>query len=159
MERKVIKRSVLSYIMLFLVIIVVYNLMGILNTKVNKLTYSEFLTELENNKVTELNIKQNSSQGLYYLTGKLEGYNSKETFTTNATLSEETLKQIYEGKKGVCEHITLLYNAMLNSIGIKTLDGEIKILELQFEGKKRTLVKDYLNGVQNKDDLIKKVFK
>ena len=32
-----------------------------------------------------------------------------------------TLKQIYEGKKGVCEHITLLYNAMLNSIGIKTL--------------------------------------
>ena len=32
-----------------------------------------------------------------------------------------TLKEIYQGKKGVCEHYTLLYNAMLNSIGIKTL--------------------------------------
>ena len=32
-----------------------------------------------------------------------------------------SLREIYYGKKGVCEHITLLYNAMLNSIGIKTL--------------------------------------
>ena len=32
-----------------------------------------------------------------------------------------TLKEIYDVKKGVCDHITLLYNAMLNSIGIKTL--------------------------------------
>ena len=30
-------------------------------------------------------------------------------------------KEIYEGKKGVCEHYTILYNAMLNAIGIKTL--------------------------------------
>ena len=49
--------------------------MGLLNTKVNKLTYNEFLTELENSKVTELTITQNSSQGLYELSGKLEGYN------------------------------------------------------------------------------------
>ena len=34
---------------------------------------------------------------------------------------ELTLKEIYEEKKGVSEHFTLLYNAMLNSIGIKTL--------------------------------------
>ena len=32
-----------------------------------------------------------------------------------------TLEEIYHGKKGVCEHFTLLYNAMLNTIGIKTL--------------------------------------
>ena len=32
-----------------------------------------------------------------------------------------TIKQIYNGKKGVCEHYTRLYNAMLNAIGIKTL--------------------------------------
>ena len=31
-----------------------------------------------------------------------------------------TLKEIYEEKKGVSEHFTLLYNAMLNSVGIKT---------------------------------------
>ena len=32
-----------------------------------------------------------------------------------------TLKEIYEGKKGVSEHFTLLYNSMLNSVGIKTI--------------------------------------
>ena len=32
-----------------------------------------------------------------------------------------TIKEIFDGKKGVCEHYTLLYNAMLNAIGIKTL--------------------------------------
>ena len=32
-----------------------------------------------------------------------------------------TLKQIFEGRRGVCQHITELYNSMLNAIGIKTL--------------------------------------
>ena len=96
MDRKVVKKSILSYVLLFLVIFVVYNLMSILNTKVNKLDYSQLLKELESGKVTEINIKQNSSQGLYQLSGKLKGYKDKESFVTNATLSEETLKQIYE---------------------------------------------------------------
>ena len=34
---------------------------------------------------------------------------------------ELSLKQIFEGRKGVCEHFTLLYNAMLNSIGINAI--------------------------------------
>ena len=32
-----------------------------------------------------------------------------------------SLKQIFEGRKGVCEHFTLLYNAMLNAIGINAI--------------------------------------
>jgi hypothetical protein len=32
-----------------------------------------------------------------------------------------TAFQIYKGKRGVCEHYTILYNAMLNAVGIKTL--------------------------------------
>lgn len=32
-----------------------------------------------------------------------------------------TASQIYKGKRGVCEHYTILYNAMLNAVGIKTL--------------------------------------
>ena len=96
MERKNIKRSAFSYIILFAVIFGIFYFMNVLNTKVNKLTYSEFLTELENSKVTELTITPNSSQGIYSLTGKLEGYNENEKFTSSATLSEETIKQIYD---------------------------------------------------------------
>ena len=99
MDNRVIKRSLFSYIFLFAVIAGIIFFMNILNTKVNKLTYSEFLNELENNKVTELTITPNSSQGIYSITGKLEGYNDNEKFTTQATLSEETIKQIYDTKE------------------------------------------------------------
>ena len=99
MDRKIVKRSLFSYVILFFIIVIVFNLMNILNTKVNRLSYSEFLNELENGKVTELTIKPNSSQGLYQLTGKLSNYNDKEYFESSATLSEETMKQINEYKE------------------------------------------------------------
>lgn len=52
-----------------------------------------------------------------------------------------------------------IINIYEDGIGIKTNDGEIIITELQFEGKKRSSVKEYLNGIQNKEILLKKVFK
>ena len=48
MDRKIVNRSLFSYIILFFIIVIVFNLMNILNTKVNRLSYSEFLNELEN---------------------------------------------------------------------------------------------------------------
>ena len=98
MENKAIKRSVISYIFLFGIIVLIMIFMNALNTKINKLSYSEFLGELKENKVTELTITPNSSQGVYTITGKLKGYNENEKFTTQATHSEETIKQIYDLK-------------------------------------------------------------
>lgn len=48
-------------------------------------------------------------------------------------------------------------NIYKDGIGVKTLDGEIIIKELQMEGKKRMLVSSYLNGV-NKSELLSKRF-
>ena len=98
MDKKVVKRSLFSYIGLFIVILGIFYFMNILNTKVNDLTYSEFLKQLEDNKVTELTITPNNSQSIYSLTGKLEDYNENETFIASAPLSDETIKQIYELK-------------------------------------------------------------
>lgn len=47
-----------------------------------------------------------------------------------------------------------IYN---DGIGVSTSDGEIIITELQFSGKRKMTVKEYLNGV-NQDNLIGKVF-
>ncbi len=58
-------------------------------------------------------------------------------------------------KEGKIGEIVNIYN---DGIGIKTLDGEIIVTELQFEGKSKTLVKDYLNGIQDKNSLIGKKF-
>lgn len=45
-----------------------------------------------------------------------------------------------------------------DSFGVSTKDGEILITEIQPEGKKRILVKDYFNGIDGKK-LLGKVFK
>lgn len=69
--------------------------------------------------------------------------------------------KIYESKKGnnskngVPGEIINIYN---DSIGVKTLDGEILLTKIQLEGKKQMDVKSYLNGLQNKNDLIGKIF-
>ena len=51
-----------------------------------------------------------------------------------------------------------IINIYDDGIGVKTLDGEIILTEVQFEGKKRIKVKDYLNGIKNKNELLGKVF-
>jgi methionyl-tRNA formyltransferase len=45
-----------------------------------------------------------------------------------------------------------------DGIGVKVANGEVIITEIQLEGKNRMNVQDYLNGLQNKDALIGKVF-
>lgn len=76
------------------------------------------------------------------------------------TLDDKKVK-IYSSKIGTSTkygeagEIINIYN---DAIGVKTLDGEILITELQFEGKKRVFVKDYLNGLHDKKSIIGKKF-
>ena len=98
MDKKTVKRSIFSYIGLAIVILGIFYFMNVLNNKVNTLTYSEFLKDLKDNKVTELVITQDASKGIYTLTGKEKDYNENETFSVSGVLSEETLKQIQEAK-------------------------------------------------------------
>jgi len=55
----------------------------------------------------------------YYKIGKF--VSSYMTYDLSYHGKDKTPLEIYNEKKGVCEHYTILYNAMLNSIGIKTL--------------------------------------
>lgn len=69
--------------------------------------------------------------------------------------------KIYEAKIGnsIKEgKIGEIINIYKDSIGVRTKDGEILITELQFEGKKKILTKDYLNGLQDKSSIIGKIF-
>ena len=55
----------------------------------------------------------------YYYIGKF--VNSHIEYDIDYVGRDLTIKEIFDGKTGVCEHYTLLYNAMLNAIGIKTV--------------------------------------
>lgn len=52
-----------------------------------------------------------------------------------------------------------IINIYKDSIGVKVLDGEILITKLQFEGKKVIDTKSYLNGLQDKNSILGKIFK
>ena len=51
-----------------------------------------------------------------------------------------------------------IINIYDDGIGVMTKDNEIVITDIQLEGKKREEVKNYLNGVQDKNSLIGKIF-
>ena len=69
-------------------------------------------------KVQEI-INNNPDKPYYYSIGKF--INSYMTYNISYLGKTFTAKQIYDNKQGVCEHYTILYNTMLNSIGIKSL--------------------------------------
>lgn len=58
-------------------------------------------------------------------------------------------KKNYQGKPGQIVHVDE------DSFSIMCLDGALKVLDIGIEGKKRCLVKDYLNGIKDKSLLNK----
>ena len=88
--------------------------------------YSESAFQLDENvdsaiksKAQELINGETSYFQKYYKIGKF--VYSHITYDLKYLGKNMTPIQIYTEKKGVCEHYTILYNAMLNAIGIKTL--------------------------------------
>ena len=134
----------------------------------------EFIPMLENGEFTP--IKQNNEEATY-------GYNvtredehldfnktSRDVFNqirglnpwpvAYTTLDGKVFK-VYSSRisdknpSGENGEITNIYS---DGIGVKTSDGEIIITEIKEEGKNRILVKDYLNGIHDKDSLLHKIF-
>jgi len=86
---------------------------------------SEQLYQLDDNIDEEIKNKaeeiknDGNSEPLYKKIGKFVYSHIKYDLSYHG--KNITALQIYNGKKGVCEHYTILYNAMLNAVGIKTL--------------------------------------
>ena len=99
MNKKVMKKSLFSYILLALVIFGVIYFFTIMNKTVNNLSYSELMKAMDKKEIAELTITPNNGAGVYELTGKLKDYEDNETFEAKAPLSDATIKEIYEGRK------------------------------------------------------------
>ena len=98
MNKKAVKRSALSYLFLFIVIIGVMYFINVLNTKVNTLSYSEFIQAMEDGKVKDVTITPSSSAGVYDLSGQLEDYSKNEYYKVKAPLTDATIKELYTGR-------------------------------------------------------------
>ena len=98
-------KNFFPYLVLFIIIIATFFILNLGGKKVNELTTGELLTALEQKEVTEITIMPKSSESVYYVTGKLEGYKDNETFTSRVveaeisnilTLTEENEIKEYE---------------------------------------------------------------
>ena len=89
-------KNFIPYLLLFMVILVTYYVFGLNNVKINTLSYNEFLTNLEQEKVDKLEVTPKSKDSVYVLTGKLEGYKDNESFTLTVPLTDSVIQKILD---------------------------------------------------------------
>lgn len=74
-------KQFMPYLVLLVIITAMLLLYGGSATKVHELNTGEFLKYISDNKVTEMTITPKSDELVYYITGKIDGYSDKETFS------------------------------------------------------------------------------
>ncbi len=95
-DKKNIKKGLLPYLFLAIIMLGVYYTFNVLNNDVEVLTYDEFNEKLEDEKITELEIVTRGSAYTYEVTGKLKNYKKNQYFTARLPLSEEVMKRIVD---------------------------------------------------------------
>ena len=94
MDKKIIKRSLVPYLFLFLVITLSLFLTNMLNRKINKLSYDEFISKIDT--VETVVITPNSNSGIYSITGKMKGYGENETYQVSVPYSEGIVNKLLD---------------------------------------------------------------
>lgn len=94
MNKNTVKRGLLPYVILLVLIFGIYYVYAVMNQRVNVLTYQEFSDALANAQVTEMTITPRSSAGVYEMEGSLADYDDNETFFARVPMSDEIIKQV-----------------------------------------------------------------
>ena len=94
MNKKDIRKGIIPYVVLIVIMLAVIYFFNVLNVKVNELTYDKFVASLNNNEVKEITIVPSIDEGIYDISGQLKDYSEKESFHVQVPLSEEVMKYI-----------------------------------------------------------------
>ncbi|MFA5602292.1 MAG: ATP-dependent zinc metalloprotease FtsH [Bacilli bacterium] len=94
-----VKKGLLPYIMLFIIIITVVYFFNVMNQKVNNITYNNLLENIGEGKVEELTITPKSRSAIYEITGRLDNYKEKETFKVMMPLTDEVIERILDAEE------------------------------------------------------------
>ena len=111
-------KNILPYIVLAAIIAIVLGVLNLQGTKVHELKTGELISELENNKVTEVTVTPKSNESIYVITGKLDGYKKTESFEAKVVGSElDTVLTLIKTmtsliKKSVCKNSTKLKSSI-----------------------------------------------
>ena len=99
MNKKVVKRGLFPYVFIFVFIITVMYFFGILNQKVNILTYDKFMSFAQKGEIKEIIITPRSRAGVYEITGSLEEYSEDESFFVRIPMTDEVITKILNAEE------------------------------------------------------------
>ena len=99
MSKKDVKKGIVPYLFLFLVMLGLLYFFNMSKHEVHQFTYDEFITNMEEKKIEEITIVPRSGAGVYEIEGKLEGYGQYETFYLKVPLSNEVIARILDAEE------------------------------------------------------------
>ena len=94
MNKRNVKRGIMPYFFLLLVIVGIIYFFNITNQKVNVISYDAFMKEVAENNVSEITITPRDRASVYEISGKLKNYKEGESFFFRVPLAEEVMTKI-----------------------------------------------------------------
>ena len=99
MNKKAVKKGFVPYIFMFLFMATMLFALNLGGTKVNELSYDEFLSAMNNSNVNEIVITPLTNANVYQIKGTMKDYAKNESFSVTAPLAEEVMAQLLNGQK------------------------------------------------------------
>lgn len=99
MNKKVVKKGLYPYLILFAIMLSIIYILGKSNYKINNLTYDTFMEHAEKGQVEKITITPRTRSGIYEVKGRLKEYDKDEAFYLKAPLSNEFITKIFEAEK------------------------------------------------------------
>ncbi len=96
MNKNTIKKGILPYLFLVLLIFGVYYLFNVINNQPKTITYNELIQALDQGTVTEMAITPKERAVVYEITGKLKDYKENERFFIRVPLTDSVIKNVLE---------------------------------------------------------------
>jgi len=93
-NKKNLKKNVLPYLVLVVIMLIVFYMASVLNTNVTVLTYDEFMSDLEKGKIKEMELVTRGSAYTYEVSGSFKNSSDGETFSVRLPYSESVMEKI-----------------------------------------------------------------
>nr|MBP3258530.1 ATP-dependent zinc metalloprotease FtsH [Bacilli bacterium] len=131
MNKNALRKSLIPYLVIFVVIASIVLFADIFDRKVNTLTYDQLIADINAGLVEKVAITPNKNAAVYKIAGVEKGYASNETFAVNVPLSDEVVAKLlslqeeynYEFKTNEDPNASAIFGYIINIATLAILLG------------------------------------
>ncbi len=131
MNKNALRKSLIPYLVIFVVIASIVLFADIFDRKVNTLTYDQLIADINAGLVEKVTITPNKNAAVYKIAGVEKGYASNETFAVNVPLSDEVVAKLlslqeeynYEFKTNEDPNASAIFGYIINIATLVILLG------------------------------------